>query len=313
MKNHLLLRIAGLLLFCLFSIAGIAQDSTAKATSVIDTAKKASNTAAPVTQNDTAQHAGGISVAPTKLYFTVKPGQSKTTYITVYNSYVKSYKMEVKFADFEMNKSGKAAYQKENTHDNTLSKWISFSPTFFEVKPGQKQKIAVTLTIPDSPEAYRAKWGTVFINQAMERQTIDAEAGDKTIAMGVIPTFSFGIFVYQNPPNAVINKVDITSFNKTIIPKDKPDAKDKTFLTLKTKNVGDGISFSTAYAELTELKTGKKTKIGKKTFTILPDHEREFVFELPPNLDKGDYSVLGVLDFGSKTELEAAEMQLKIE
>lgn len=312
MKRYKTIFILFFLLFYSFSFLSFAQD---------DTLNKIMPPAEPVkslpssSPGDTAQQAGGVSVAPTKIYFTVKPGQSKTSYITVHNTYSKTYKMEVRFSDFEMNKSGKTAYQKAGAHENTLTDWISFSPTFFELAPGQKQKIAVTLNVPDIPAAYRAKWGVVFINQAIERQTIDAESSDKTIAMGVIPTFSFGVFIYQNPPNVIINKVEITSFTKTTIPKskDKADAKEKTILELKAKNTGDGISFSTSYVELTNLKTGKKTKLGKKSFTILPDHERVFVYELPENLEKGEYSVFGVLDFGSKTELEGAELQIKIE
>jgi hypothetical protein len=125
--------------------------------------------------------------------------------------------------------------------------------------------------------------------------------------MGVIPTFSFGIYVYQNPPNVVINKVEITNFSKSLNPKGK------TVLELKAKNTGDGMPFSTSYVELNNIKTGKKIKLGKKMFTILPDHERVFSYELPDNLEKGEYSVLGVLDFGSKTEIGGATLDLKIE
>ena len=283
----------------LFSLPGKSQDTTKTATAPANTPQ--------TSPDDTSTHTGGISVSPTKLYFTVKPGQNKSMFITVHNNYVKSYKMEVKFSDFEMTQNGKTPFQKGNTSKSSLAEWISFSPSFFEIPPGGEQKIAVTLNVPDIPEAYRAKWGTVFINQSMERQSIDASASDQTIAMGVIPTFSFGIYVYQNPPNVIVNKVEITNFSKTVSPKGK------TMLELKAKNTGDGITFSTSYIELNNLKTGKKTKLGKKMFTILPDHERVFSYELPDKLEKGDYSVLGVLDFGSKTELEAAELQLKVE
>src|ERR1051325_54139 len=119
----------------LFSVKGISQDTSKTTAPVTDTTKKTA--AAPqTTPDDTSTHTGGVSVSPTKLYFTVKPGQNKVMYITVHNSYVKSYKMEVKFSDFEMAQNGKTAFKKEKTDQNTLSEWISFSPSFFEIAPG---------------------------------------------------------------------------------------------------------------------------------------------------------------------------------
>ncbi|MBI3501339.1 MAG: hypothetical protein HY063_06045 [Bacteroidetes bacterium] len=48
-------------------------------------------------------------------------------------------------------------------------------------------------------------------------------------------------------------------------------------------------------------------------FTLPVFSQTDSTKKSPPTLEKGDYSVLGVLDFGSKTELEGAELQLKIE
>src|SRR6185503_3743441 len=109
--NYPMMRITILFAFIVFCLAGFTQDTTKKVTPFADTTKKVV-TASP---DDTASHTGGISVSPTKLYFTVKPGQNKTMYITVHNNFVKSYKMEVKFSDFEMAQTGKTAFQKGNT------------------------------------------------------------------------------------------------------------------------------------------------------------------------------------------------------
>ncbi len=51
---------------------------------------------------------------------------------------------------------------------------------------------------------------------------LENKRNDGSIALGVIPTFAFGIFAYQNPPNVVDNQIELTDFqfssedNKTL-------------------------------------------------------------------------------------------------
>lgn len=257
---------------------------------------------------DSTKTEGGIAVTPSHLYFSTKPGQNKSQTIKVSNNTRKAQKFELKFGDFEMSAAGKSGYSKTGSNPNSFSNWISFSPTFFEVLPGQSQKVTVSLNIPDEPSAYHAKWGILFINQAVERKTIDITPGDNRMAMGVIPSYGFGIYIYQNPPNVAVKKVDIISFSNISKPADST-----IVLELKAKNIGDGISHCTSYAEIINTSTGKKQRLGKKMFTVLPDHERKFIFEIPRNIEKGRYTVLGVLDFGSKEELQAAELEFTVE
>ena len=47
-------------------------------------------------------------------------------------------------------------------------------------------------------------------------------------------------------------------------------------------------------------------------FTILPGGSREIKFILPPTMEKGKYNLTGVVDYGSKEEVQAAEMELEI-
>lgn len=124
--------------------------------------------------------------------------------------------------------------------------------------------------------------------------------------MGVIPVMGFGVHVYQNPPNVRINKVEIVKLNFTYNEKNK-------FVSVTTKNVGDGIGFCKIYIDLNNLSTGFKDKVPLKQFTIFPGRQRDFEFVLPGTLPKGKYIATAVLDFGSNEEIEAAEVEFKIE
>ncbi len=118
---------------------------------------------------------------------------------------------------------------------------------------------------------------------------------------------SFGIFVYQNPPNVSNNKVDITSlkYEQGVPPMVNQ-------LVMEAKNIGNGIGFCLYYIELTNLMNGKTEKLKVRQFTILPGYNRKVIFELPKELAKGKYSGVAVLDFGSKDNLQTAELDFEI-
>lgn len=249
----------------------------------------------------------GVAVTPSRLNFNLKPGTSKTYEIKVTNDTKQDNSFRVSVKDFDMDNKGRSIFMKPGEGKHSLSKWMNISPTFFTLKPGEIQKIKVTVSIPDGEENNRAAWSVIFVEQAKEREKLDAAGSGNSIALGVIPTFAFGVYVYQNPPTVKVNKVEIKNFK---LIKDTSSIKK---MDIVLTNSGDGIAQCTAYIELSNLNTGKQQKLSIKRFTILPGYTRNYIFNLPENLEKGKYSAVGVLDFGSKEELEAAEIEFVIE
>jgi hypothetical protein len=121
----------------------------------------------------------------------------------------------------------------------------------------------------------------------------------------VYPTFAFGIFLYQNPPNVAVNDVEIVNF-KTVR---RDDGKD--IIQLDATNNGDGISYCTTYIEVVNMETGESIKLPKKNFTIVPGLRREFKFVLPDDFPSGSYNAIGVIDYGSNEEILTAELGFK--
>lgn len=290
----------------LFSIAAVAQDTKEKNAPRKEdkTVPKKSNGDAP---QDSAYKNMGVAVTPSHIYYNLKAGESKTYVVKVTNDTPKENKFQMTFKDFGMDNKGKYTFFEPGKGENSLSKWVSASPTFLELKPGQVGKISVTVQVPNNQEADRAAWCVMFINQAVERKTLEKPGNDKTVAFGVIPNFSFGVFLYQNPPNVKINAVAIEHFTYEVEPKTS-----KQQIHITAKNTGDGIASCTSYIELTNLNTGKQTKLLVKKFVILPKFTREFKYDLPQTLEKGKYTALGVLDYGSKEIIEAAELEFTI-
>ena len=267
----------------------------------------------PKLNADTSIAGLGVAVSPSHLNFNLKPGQSKTQSVKITNDTKKPYKFKISFQDFNVEGKDRVNGIKAGEGTNSLSKWTTATPSFVEVAPGQSAKIAITVKIPDDESANKAAWCIMMVDQAEERKSLSfaGDPNDKKMAFGVIPVFAFGVYIYQNPPNVAVNKVEIQGFKLNTV-KDK-DGKTKRTIEIEAKNIGDGIAFSTAYVELTNTSTGKQQRLMVKQFTIYPGGIRNFSYDLPAGLEKGNYTAVGVLDFGSKEEIQAAEMEFKIE
>ncbi|MBN2175298.1 MAG: hypothetical protein JW731_14280 [Bacteroidales bacterium] len=250
----------------------------------------------------------GVTVSPSHMNFNVEPGKMNTKKIKVTNYTGKTQKFNVIYNDFDISIDGKSSFLEPGTSDYSLTDKIGISPTFIEINPGTSADVTITVQIPYSEDANKAAWGVILISQVEEKKTLDPgnESGN-TVALGITPTFAFGVWIYQNPPNVENMLVDITDFSFQQVPSEE----DRLFLSVKNK--GDGISFCRAYVEMTNLSTGNQEILGGKNYTILPGYERTFIFKLSPETPKGKYSAVGVLDYDSDDEIVAAELDLTIE
>ncbi len=249
----------------------------------------------------------GVAVTPSHLNYNLKAGESKTQEVKITNETKIKRSFRITLKDFDMNNAGKPVFMDAGKSEHSISRWLSVSPTLVELQPGASAKIRMTLNLPDSDGVNRAAWCIALIEEVKDRESLEPEGGDKKISLGIIPSVGFGVYIYQNPPNVAINKVEIKNF--------KLQGADKAHraIELTLSNTGDGIASCSAYIELTNSRTGKSQRLMVKRFTILPGYTRNYLYQLPENLDKGKYSAVGVLDFGSKDEVEAAELEFLIE
>ncbi len=262
----------------------------------------------------------GIAVTPSSLRFNAKPGSTATKQVKVTNDTKKLSKFQIGFSDFQMDRNGNPAGIKPSQSKYTLSKWISVSPSYFELSPGESKSVTVTIDVPDRDTANIAAWTIMTIDQVVDRAPLDANKGGKSIALGIVPSYGFGVYLYQNPPNVKLTSVEIKKFifeNTKAKIDAKADAKTKPMvekkqLKMEVLNTGDGIGFCSSYVELTNKSTGKQERLPIKQYTILPGFHRDFYYTLPEKIAPGNYSAVGILDFGSKETIEASELEFTI-
>ncbi len=250
----------------------------------------------------------GVAVSPSHLNFNLKPGESKTYEVKVTNETLVKRSFSASVKDFDMNNAGKTTFGDSGTSKYGMSNWLNVAPTFFELKPGEIQKVNITLSIPDTGFSNRAAWSILLIEEKKQREALDNTGGDKKISLGVVPSFGFGVYLYQNPPTVQNNKVEIKNFQLQ-----SGKEKNQRNIEITLQNTGDGIASCVSYVELTNLSTGKQQKLMVKRFVVLPGYTRNYLFALPENLEKGNYSAVGVLDYGNKDVVEAAELEFKVD
>jgi hypothetical protein len=248
----------------------------------------------------------GVSVSPSHFHFTQEQGQIKTYDITVKNTTSTAKSFNVNIYDFDMNGKGKSSFLPPGEGKYSLSKWMNISPTFIELEPFKTKKVKVTVSVPSDDNGRKAAWSILMIEQEAPRNNlVNTKKDGNTVAFGIVPTFAFGIFAYQNPPNVLTNNIEFIEFQFL-----ENDAVNK--LLLEVQNKGDGIAYCTSYIDLTNLDTGEQQRLRVKNFTIVPDLTRDFIFNLPQTLQKGKYLAVGVLDYENSEEIQAAKLEFEI-
>lgn len=249
----------------------------------------------------------GVAVSPAHFHLSINPGEEKTIKITVTNNTDKKNSFKVSMVDFDMNSGGKAMFLPPSAdREYSLSRWCTVAPTFIELEAGEKKKVSVNIVVPANEDGKKAAWTIVMVEQQVPRDRLDpTDSEGGTVAFGVIPTYAFGIFVYQNPPNVDNNNVEITNFKYN-------EADSLSNIEIKANNIGDGIAYCVAYVDITNLTTGYQKRLLVKRFTIVPKLEREFRFTLPDDLPKGDYLAVGVIDYKNADEIKAAKTKFTI-
>jgi P pilus assembly chaperone PapD len=246
-----------------------------------------------------------VAISPSRLYYKVAVGEYRTQEVTLTNSSKTKQAFTVSFSDFEpVGINGKSSFMKKGESENSCSQWLSATPSFFELEPGQAQKVKVLIQVPSTPDANKVKWAAMQVKLTKEKNSSDSN--DKnSIGLGVTETFQFVVHIFQSPPTVTYRSAEISSFREITTLTDTA-----RFVAIMVKNTGEAILDCASYIELTNLQTGTEQRYKPFAFTLLPGAEREVKFSVPRSQPKGKYSLLGVIDYGSKENVQAAEIEM---
>lgn len=260
----------------------------------------------PAAAPDISKDFTGLSVSPSTLHFNLSPGKSKSMEVKIKNDTQKKFVFQANFSDFVMGTNGKPVGQQNGSNRFSLSQWSTISPAYFELAPGATQKVQVTVNVPDGVEYNHAAWTVLMLDEVTKRAPLNPNSKGNTLALGITPSLGFGVYVYQNPPDHALEKIEIENFVFN-------DSTQTRKLILGATNSGEGIGFCTSYVELTNLQTGEQQKLKGQKFTILPGFDRIFFYDLPKDIKPGKYSAVGVIDTNNPEQVTAAELEFNIQ
>jgi P pilus assembly chaperone PapD len=251
--------------------------------------------------------AQSVAISPSRLYYKTPIGEYKVQEVSVTNSSTAAQSFTVSFGDFEPSGSqGKSQIMKKGESPNSCSEWLSAEPSFFEVGPGQTQKVKVLMQVPSSPDANKVKWAAMQVRLAKEKQATDLK-DQNAIGLGITETFQFVVHIFQSPPTVTAKNAEIESFTEVTSDKDS-----SRVMMLRVVNSGEAILDCVSYLEYTNLSSGEENRQKPIAYTLLPGTARELKFPISSTLPEGKYSLLGVVDYGSRENVQAAETEVTI-
>lgn len=244
----------------------------------------------------------GISVSPPRVYFEVRPGQTGTEKVSVTNvSKTSILDLAVSLADWAYDENGSNVILPADSLRNSFSKWVTVSEgSYFSLKPGETRDLTVNVAIPATVDLkFSAYTAALFVTQMNPVDDVNAQGSKIKVSV------RSGIKLYYRPAGLLkVNKLEISDL------KFDPQAGCLTLTFQSRSNVWtDGV----IYTDLLNTETGKSVKIEETAFFTLPGDKRVVQIPIPKDLPKGNYTATIMMDFGSESEMEAAELKFTYE
>lgn len=244
----------------------------------------------------------GIEVRPVTLEFSVAPGTSATQKVYVTNALTTKTQFTAYLNDWRRDTIGSHVFSSPGQDPRTCASSVTIDKTFFELEPGQRQEITVTLQEPiDSQQTPQMKWCMFFIETVKEKQ-LGTTTGFKTT---IANRYRVGVHIYQTPPGVTEKEVRLLSLlemEDTI----------KRY-RLICQNTGGAQLQCSSYIELFSLQDGSKIKLPSQEFPLFPEQIRYIDFVLPEKLAKGKYTLTGIIDAGEEVALEAGQLTIEVD
>ena len=242
--------------------------------------------------------AQGVSLSPSRLFFTGNPGETVTETVTINNSSTtKDYVLSINIKDWKREEDGTKVYFKADTLKTSNASWLSTFENTVSIPAGTTQKVAVVMQIPKDASTNAITNSMLFFTQLpMKEDKANASKG-----LGIITLFEFGIHVYYTPPSNTITSLEITNIEELT-----DEESGNKNVAISVTNDGNVINDATVAFELTNTETGEEIKIAPKSISMLPQTDQVVQFELPQGLS-GNYLGVTIIKMAGSNDLRVGE------
>ena len=241
--------------------------------------------------------AQGVSMSPTRLFFTGKPGEVVSQNVIMYNSSNTDYVFNINFKDWNRLEDGTKVYFESGELNHSNSNWISTVETNLKLSAKSSQEVLITMRIPSDASSVDLTNSMLFFTQIGKQK--DEVKLDKGI--GIIALFEFGLHIYYTPPNNTTNSLDILSIDTV-----KIKETDSEHVQVRVFNDGNIVNDATVELELTHTDSGKETKLDPINISMMPSTYQTVNLKLPKHL-KGEYLGVVIIKMAGTNDLRVGE------
>lgn len=235
----------------------------------------------------------GISMSPTRIFFTGAPGETVSKTVTIGNSSDSEYIFSVNMKDWHREETGNKVYFEVGSLKNSNAKWISTPETTVSVPPKSTIEVVVTMAIPETATAPVVTNSMLFFTQIGKQ----ADKATQKDGIGIITLFEFGIHVYHTPDGNNNQSLDIISFN---------DEAATNMVSVGILNDGNVICDASVELELTNTSTGEEIKLEPINISMMPEAKQVVKFQLPKGLN-GEYLGVTIVKMAGSNDLRVGE------
>ena len=241
-----------------------------------------------------------FEVSPVVLNFSLEPGEIGKKSVTITNYSSKEYTFVLEQYDEGYSGEEIERYMPPGTSSNSIAEWLSINPSLVKLSPNQSKTVDVTLSVPGNDDG--TKWGAIGIRTAQERTEFEV---DKSLSAGILVSPRIKVTVMQSPKSNLGYKGKIIAVEQI---EDTEGGLAGFEVTLN--NEGGKKIKPEVYLILANMVTGKEQKEQKKELTLMPGQTKKVILTLASKLEKGEYALAAVMDYGNNAPIEVFQVSL---
>lgn len=247
--------------------------------------------------------AQGVTVSPTRLFFSGEPGTIENQTVTMKNDTALPVSFSVGFNDWYRDANGQKLYFAPNTLPHSNSSWIKASEKTVTIAPGATKELVITMTVPAKLKSETVTNSMLMLTQIARQD--DQFSKEKSIGIKIL--FEFALHVFHTPKSNTTEDLDFTGIDY-LEKKDEKTGVVQKFVTAKIKNLGNINSDSTVEFELMNQSTGVEMKLNPQAISMMPGAEQTVTFQVPTQL-KGAYKGVAIIRVGNEANVRVGEKE----
>jgi len=228
-----------------------------------------------------------VAIDPPAAIYKAEPGQEITASILVANPGSQAARVRVSLGDWMYQPDGQPVYLDPGSLPESASPWITFSPAEFLLAGHEKKIVRYTIKVPNQAEA-GTHWSVLFLQG--EDPNVQPGANIATFKLRVAHT------IYVNVPPV---NWDGEILGIAAVPPDKPDK--PVAIAIQYANTGNGAYAVTGKLEVRSASGEVVGSAEIERTVVLPGATRVLLANFYGPINKGDYVILAVLNYGSET------------